>query len=628
MYQSKHYTCEEIDERLLKGYYDDAVSKGYSDTFEQFKTELASIKDIAKNKESIQSNASAINTNANAITHEIARAKAAEQANAQAIAEEKVAIIGTDRISDSAVTTDKLSNGAVTSEKISTSAFDSTLSVSGKIAPADVVGGKLSKLEGEVRLLFDIKKGKNSKKVPIVLKADNKYRFTVLTDVIDNAHCMVYYNTGEKKWIERGNGLRCFDFLCDKDVNAFTYQFFEAVSEDTVVEVSVANLSKNSLYTNSQNIESLFEQTIIYRMAADGGTYDNFSLRKGVVLNCTNGNVQTASMSKNDGTRLFFTFPFVVPNNDYIKLNLYTPTSPVVQIEATIKGVLEETSVLTTENQELSDEQKRFARKNISAGSLNEQELHTEKLLKLEEDVFDINGENRLSFEIKKGDKNKKISYNLKAGNKYRFRILTDYEKVFRFYIKYTDGTDAFTNRSNGIGIIDFYCEKDAESINFVLYNTTADSDVNIDVNIANLSKNSVYTNKLNIESLQGGYSEVYRLVADGSSYYNFSLKKGAVIDCIGDVKPSTTTIDKADGNKTRVTFPFIVPSDDYVKLSTYKSGSPIVQIKISQSALSGEGNDKYVGGISISPLRKSVFAEDKYNYYVPFNFVEGVIIL
>lgn len=43
MYKSKYYTCKEIDERLLKGYYDDAVSKGYSDTFEQFKIELASI---------------------------------------------------------------------------------------------------------------------------------------------------------------------------------------------------------------------------------------------------------------------------------------------------------------------------------------------------------------------------------------------------------------------------------------------------------------------------------------------------------------------------------------------------------------------------------------------------------
>lgn len=43
MYQSKYYTCEEIDERLLKGYYDDAVSKGYTGTFEQLKLELASV---------------------------------------------------------------------------------------------------------------------------------------------------------------------------------------------------------------------------------------------------------------------------------------------------------------------------------------------------------------------------------------------------------------------------------------------------------------------------------------------------------------------------------------------------------------------------------------------------------
>lgn len=43
MYQSKYYTCEEIDERLLKGYYDDAVSKGYQGTFEQLQLELASI---------------------------------------------------------------------------------------------------------------------------------------------------------------------------------------------------------------------------------------------------------------------------------------------------------------------------------------------------------------------------------------------------------------------------------------------------------------------------------------------------------------------------------------------------------------------------------------------------------
>ena len=49
------------------------------------------------------------------------------------------------------ITTDRIADGAVTTEKIATSAFDSTLSVSGKIAPADVVGEKITELEGAMR---------------------------------------------------------------------------------------------------------------------------------------------------------------------------------------------------------------------------------------------------------------------------------------------------------------------------------------------------------------------------------------------------------------------------------------------------------------------------------------------
>ena len=47
------------------------------------------------------------------------------------------------------ITTNRIEDGAITSEKIATSAFDSTLSVNGKIAPADVVGERLSELEGK-----------------------------------------------------------------------------------------------------------------------------------------------------------------------------------------------------------------------------------------------------------------------------------------------------------------------------------------------------------------------------------------------------------------------------------------------------------------------------------------------
>ena len=48
------------------------------------------------------------------------------------------------------ITTDRIEDGAVTSEKIATTAFDSTLSVSGKIAPADVVGRKLTYLDAKI----------------------------------------------------------------------------------------------------------------------------------------------------------------------------------------------------------------------------------------------------------------------------------------------------------------------------------------------------------------------------------------------------------------------------------------------------------------------------------------------
>lgn len=51
------------------------------------------------------------------------------------------------------ITTDRIEDGAVTSEKIATSAFDDTLSVSGKIAPADVVGEKLAGLDKKVDAL-------------------------------------------------------------------------------------------------------------------------------------------------------------------------------------------------------------------------------------------------------------------------------------------------------------------------------------------------------------------------------------------------------------------------------------------------------------------------------------------
>ena len=51
------------------------------------------------------------------------------------------------------VTTDRIENGAVTTDKIATDAFDSTLSKSEKIAPANIVGNKITTLDEKVDAL-------------------------------------------------------------------------------------------------------------------------------------------------------------------------------------------------------------------------------------------------------------------------------------------------------------------------------------------------------------------------------------------------------------------------------------------------------------------------------------------
>lgn len=51
MYISKYYTCPEIDQRLLQGYYDDAVHHGFQGTIDDFWKFILSIKDCIKNSQ-------------------------------------------------------------------------------------------------------------------------------------------------------------------------------------------------------------------------------------------------------------------------------------------------------------------------------------------------------------------------------------------------------------------------------------------------------------------------------------------------------------------------------------------------------------------------------------------------
>lgn len=51
MYVSKYYTCEEIDQRLLQGYYDDLVTAGFAGTLNEFWAFILSIKNKVDKKE-------------------------------------------------------------------------------------------------------------------------------------------------------------------------------------------------------------------------------------------------------------------------------------------------------------------------------------------------------------------------------------------------------------------------------------------------------------------------------------------------------------------------------------------------------------------------------------------------
>lgn len=100
------------------------------------------------------------------------------------------------------ITTDRIEDGAVTIEKIATSAFDSTLSVSGKIAPADVVGEKITELNFDINgvktitsLDTLINKDYNNKSVDCYFVIGKKYKVVINTD--NSCTISIRYNLTE-----------------------------------------------------------------------------------------------------------------------------------------------------------------------------------------------------------------------------------------------------------------------------------------------------------------------------------------------------------------------------------------------------------------------------------------------
>lgn len=93
MYTSKYYTCEQIDQRLLQGYYDDAVANGFTGNIKEFWEKILSIpgviialRDVKSKHDNFERStnqviehlASVNSELSNNINSEIARAKSAE----------------------------------------------------------------------------------------------------------------------------------------------------------------------------------------------------------------------------------------------------------------------------------------------------------------------------------------------------------------------------------------------------------------------------------------------------------------------------------------------------------------------------------------------------------------------
>ena len=118
---SEHYTAPEIDQRLLQGYYDDAVAAGYPGTKDQFLGQLANMisAHAGGEREPLGDVKLVLSTSGAEIQDgSIDTAKLANLAVTTA----KIAAgaIDKDRIADDAVTTSKIKKGAVTLEKLAT----------------------------------------------------------------------------------------------------------------------------------------------------------------------------------------------------------------------------------------------------------------------------------------------------------------------------------------------------------------------------------------------------------------------------------------------------------------------------------------------------------------------------
>lgn len=155
------------------------------------------------------------------------------------------------------ITTDRIEDGAVTTEKIATSAFDSTLSISGKIAPADVVGEKIAELESKESIYNGFTKTyshtfssstsvfyfgddiyfDSCKKISVKISANGSFKYNLYAKDENNTNLIS---------LGGNSGNKDFEIDVPEGVKRLTLYFYNNAS-DASAEVEVIHKGENKL---------------------------------------------------------------------------------------------------------------------------------------------------------------------------------------------------------------------------------------------------------------------------------------------------------------------------------------------------------------------------------------------
>lgn len=205
------------------------------------------------------------------------------------------------------ITTDRIEDGAVTSEKIATSAFDSTLSVSGKIAPADVVGEKLNELEEKIAVRVIHKTNFSSPYTAIVgIQKDQEFKLVLsssetvyncsvelspvksfstdtlklFTGTFNENQIYTFKNVYDDKYkyIRIADGKGNTSFL--KFVDLYTYDYLETLDESLTQLEDKLNLDIKSINTNIEDVNSRFE--ICVSTLTNVALFNRLTCKKGI----------------------------------------------------------------------------------------------------------------------------------------------------------------------------------------------------------------------------------------------------------------------------------------------------------------------------------------------------------